>query len=258
MIPSIRTSKWTTAVLLALALTSCSEASDRPSPRGVDLEATSPGQRQQASSRTDPGENPFAFFSYSSDDQGVKGSDLGCIRTRLALSHLASGEVLSGTLELQNDCDSALAVLTAPVELRLKLDREKRFPFEAGGVNEVYDLAYIFRKDLGFGARETFLGDGGLNVSTLPEYAVVEPASTLALAISSGDPLEIEPGEYGLALFTIVVQAPGRKEKAGSIDFRESVRQLEASRERSRELRLPPGAERVPSMGYFEVMGRRP
>jgi hypothetical protein len=199
-------------------------------------------------------ENPFAA-SYTSEAAAAVSDDSHCVQTRLQLdSPVVRRSVLIGFLELKNVCTFPMALLTAPVELRLKLTPQTRFPFEAGGLSQAYALAYIYRKEFGFESHETFLGDGGLSVSTLPDYAVIAPDSILRVGLSSGEALDVEAGHYGLVLMTIAVKAPGRPEKVGTIEFSENVRKMESSRARSIELVLPKRAIRLSSRAFFEVV----
>jgi len=187
--------------------------------------------------------HPFAHFSGRSM-AGYGRPAAVCLQQQLRMPPQTAGGVIEGTLVLTNHCDLAVAVLTAPVELRQRLRGDQRFVFEAASTGQVYALAYIYRQEHGLDPH-SFLGDGGLWVSVLPDYAVVGPRETLELPVTSGIPIDWGPGEYGILFVTIVVPATGSPATSERIDFSESVAFLSFSRERTPQLRTPPGAVRI-------------
>jgi hypothetical protein len=174
---------------------------------------------------------------------------------KLRVASLYQREILRGDLSVTNRCEGAVAILTAPIEQHLRLTSDIRFTVE-DGIDRVYGIAYIFRTEVGLG-QDAFRGDGGLEVSYLPDYVVVEPGSTATIPITSGKPLDLPAGRYGLALFTIATPSAIASSQSGEIDFRNSVASLRGSRAAISGLILPTAAIRLAPVGFFEVRPRR-
>lgn len=77
---------------------------------------------------------------------------------------LRVGGSLSGELNAKNHCPCSVAVMTAPVELRVRLSRQVMFPVE-DGIGNVYSIAYFFKEEVGLG-KDAFRGDGGMAVAS--------------------------------------------------------------------------------------------
>ena len=195
--------------------------------------------------------HPFAYFHYTAPEQTSAIDIASCFSLALHVPSFRTGEALSGQLLAQNTCGQPVAVLTAPIEQRLRLVPETRFPVEAG-IDKVYAVAYFFRRDVGLG-RDAFRGDGGVTPSGLPDYVVVEESAAMAVPITSGVPVDLEPGAYGLAFFTIVAPAPSHTHKDGQIDLQNSVARFAGFSEGSGQVVLPPGSARLAPVAFFKV-----
>jgi len=204
-----------------------------------------------SSPAVEPNGNPFAHFAGLAY-VGYGREPKACIQSAFKLPPQTAGGVIEGTLVLTNHCDTTMAVLTAPVELRLRLRADQRFPFEASGISNVYAVAYLFKQEHGLDSG-SFLGDGGLRVSFLPDFATVGPKETLELPLTSGIPVDWGPGEYGVLFATRVVPAPGLSTTPATIDLSKSIAALSASREPTRQLRIPPGAMSIFARGSITL-----
>lgn len=249
--PSIhRTKALAVVVALGLSVVSCDRwiggRSGRPPGSPRDRNALSLASPQ----------SPFiapGFRTAKSDDLTV------CLSLLLRLYSIRSGQVLRGELEADNRCDTPLAVLTAPVETRVRTSPATHFPTEIG-INRLYAIAYIFRRDIGLGP-DAFRGDGGLQAVRAPEYSVIHPGMRTSIAVTSGLPLTIEAGNYGLALFTLVAPVESSPKAAVTeIDLRSSLEQFNYGHKLPLD-RLPTlaeGAVRLAPVAFFEVLTSPP
>jgi hypothetical protein len=146
-----------------------------------------------------------------------------------------------------------VALLIAPVEVRIKKTPADRFPFEGGGVDEVYAIAYIFPEEVGLDTKNTFLGDGGLTVYASPDFAIVGLQADAEIPFSGGRALVTTAGTFGIYFFTIARPWPASRPRPGSIDLTNSVERWTASHQTTRSLRLAPDAVRIGALTYFEV-----
>lgn len=148
-----------------------------------------------------------------------------CLTLRLEVAPLRMGAALSGRLEAANRCPWPVAILTAPVETRLRLSPTDRFPAETG-ILRPYAVAYVFREEIGLG-KDAFRGDGGVTLSRPPVFAVLGVGEDRSTPLSGQLPANLSPGTYGLALVTITAPIPGASSKAGRINFQESVERFQ-------------------------------
>lgn len=169
--------------------------------------------------------NPFIQTAAGSSS-GVSVSS--CLSMTLHVSMPRGGAALSGELTAKNRCPYSVAVMTAPVELRIRLSAQMRFPAESG-IGNAYAIAYLFADEVGLG-RDAFRGDGGVTVTAPPEFAVVGPNQDGGIPVRGKLPLELLPGKYGLALMTMVVPTAGASAKPGSIEIDNSVERFQRGR----------------------------
>lgn len=224
-------------------------ATERQLPRGHPEDAD---RRATLEARAEPGrENPFAHFRYTASDEPHATDLAACVALRLELVSATASEPLRGELKIENRCAESIAVLTAPVEYRARLTSETRFPAEEG-TDRVYAIAYVFDRQIGLG-KDAFRGDGGLTVRSLPDFVVVEAAARMAVPLSSGQPLKLAPGRYGLALFTVAVPAPGFPRKPGKLDLFQPVAQSQQTRPVGPPLVMRPTAVRLAPVAFFEI-----
>jgi hypothetical protein len=120
------------------------------------------------------------------------------------------------------------------------------------GINRVYAIAYLFGKDIGLDS-DAFRGDGGMDVTCPPDYAVLSPSERRDIAIG-GPPLNLRPGTYGLALATVIVPVPGTVSRLGGINLGDSIASFEAGRApHVTQLVLSKAAVRVAPAAFFVV-----
>jgi len=163
-------------------------------------------------------ESPF----FSSDAAIGTTEDLStCFSMRLQVPSISVGDVLAGGLVIVNSCGCALAVLTAPVERRERFRHETRFPVELGNRCS-YAIAYIFRQDVGL-PQNAFLGDGCVRDTGLPDYAVIGSGERRIIPLTSGEPLALEPGAYGISILTIVAPKTTTEPRDAEINLRMSA-----------------------------------
>lgn len=216
------------------------------SPHGSDDEGT---VVESAHLRESP--SPFdrsrCGSAVSAGDQELS----SCLSARLHIETPAPGRPLRGVLRIENSCTQPVAILTAPVETRLRLSSGVSFPAETG-IDQVYAIAYVFPKAVGL-EDDAFRGDGGLEVFAHPEYAVVKGQGKLSLPVTSGEALRLPPGSYGLALFTIAAWACHSSSRRTVIDFRDDVAHFTKAHGRHRQVLLSPTAIRVAPVAFFTM-----
>ncbi len=109
----------------------------------------------------------------------------GCFVWWFADLELSCRRGLTGRVILKNSCQSSIAFITDPWEVRLRVFPEQRFVFEWLS-RAPYSRLYVVRREVG---REgMYLGDGGLTVQGLPEYVVVGAGQELEI------PFQVDPG----------------------------------------------------------------
>jgi hypothetical protein len=214
-----------------------------------------PSQRGKMSSPQTPlstvSSNPFLAIG-GANCGPCQSKDLSsCLTARLYINTLVEGRQLQGVLAIQNQCKYSVAILTAPIETRLRLSASDRFPAEVG-IAQVYAVAYLFRREEGL-PQGAFVGDGGVSVSIAPDYAVVEGLSEVSIPVTSGHALGLVPGAYGLALSTVATWAQGRRPHDGVFDLRNNIAAFTATRPQVGTIELPAGAIRLAAVGFFRV-----
>jgi len=234
-------------LLLVVTAASC----NTPTMQQASPHKLSGRPRTLQSSNSPASSNPFAVFRYDSSVSVAEESPSSCLTLRLQIETSVPGKPLRGHLLIDNACKRRVAILTAPVEKRLRLSVGNRFPAEVG-IDQVYAIAYVFRKDVGL-ENDAFLGDGGFSVFTLPAYAVVDAIAKASIPLTSGVPLTLEPGSYGLALYTIAVWADGCPVRRSEIDLRNDIARFTAVHGRSRQIVLPPAAVRLAPVAFFRL-----
>jgi hypothetical protein len=202
----------------------------------------------QASASSSLPSNPFVGI----DKSAASSEDLaGCLSSRIRIPPVEVGAPLSGQLDIENGCRVAVAILTAPIERRNRLTHDSRFAVE-DGISRVYGIAYVFRKEVGL-PKKAFRGDGGVDSAIHPDFAVIPAGQRMSLPINGGTSIGLEPGNYGLALFTIAVPVHSDGPILGAIDLRNSVAELQKTRMRVPTFSLPAAAIRLGPATYFEV-----
>lgn len=195
------------------------------------------GRRGQDSSRSDV--NPFARTQYE-----ASGSDC------LALT-LNSSE--SGNLEkvrVENSCDYSMAILTAPLEIRVRLTGDEPLTNERM-LRSPYAILYVFPRGLGDRA---FQGDGaardgGLSVTRPPDYATVGPKTTIEMPIECR--LDLPRGEYSAVLFTYQAEQRQAEERVSGFSCSRTV--LEHNLHRCSKTRIALGADARELQGFATV-----
>lgn len=139
-----------------------------------------------------------------------------CVSLSLQIPTMTTGDLLQGELEVVNSCRSSVALLTAPVEIRERFTEESRFPAETG-IGQIYATAYLFQQKVGLG-KDAFRGDGGIEVTSPPEYAIIGAGDKRWIPLTSD--LKLTRGSYGLALFTIRTPTASIGPGASHIDLR--------------------------------------
>lgn len=161
--------------------------------------------------------NPFA----KPIDPSILDENGACVHAVLAFEDVAKNESLRGTFTVENRCALRLAVLTTPVELRIRKERGEFFHWE--GMAGPFARLYIYRRDIG---RPRLLGDAGARVLGLPTFVTVEARSSATYPIDGS--VGLPPGEYGAYLQTWAAPAGAVRVEKGQMTLTESLKRHNA------------------------------
>lgn len=205
----IRSFRLPTSALLGtilLALAACGSPED--SVRGGSTRAE--GSSEPQATGGDHYENPFTRSTF----EGPRGT---CVSVAL--------ESRSGRLSevrLANRCAYAVAVLTSPLEIRVRRTGNERF------VNErmswaAYAVVYVVAAELGEKAfhGDGVVRDGGLRVRRAPEYTSIGPNAAMTVPVRCE--IDLAPGRYVYSLSTFEAPLGGAPPGSGSFDCADSV-----------------------------------
>jgi len=228
------------AVLLVFYAVSCG-----PSHQGIDANATQ--------STIDSGDRGRPFEASASENTSLP-DIAGCLTSSLEASSIKRGEKLEARLVVKNECAADLAIVTSPVERRVRLHPSDKFPVETG-LGNGYAIAYMFAKNVGL-SNDAFIGDGGLPFNGLPEFAVVKAGGVKSIPVTDRETHVLPPGQYGLAILTIATDARGATSTQEMIDLADSIREVEQRRGPDaveQPFFLPVNAIRIGPATFFEV-----
>jgi hypothetical protein len=143
--------------------------------------------------------------------------------------------------------------LIDPVQVYYRRSKSEFFVPETI-VDPAYAVLYVFRRDLGIGP-DAFLGDGGLEVFGLPEYALIPARSVKELPFMDKEGVlrNLSPGEYGIVFATSVVWGAPRNGNNPQIDLGLSVNRFNQG-DKSRRKGSRQDGERVSSSPVFVHM----
>lgn len=217
----------------------------------AEPQASTPGEVQRNPSRAGGGEGANPFIQPVADvPSGI--SVPSCFSMTLHVPTLRVGGSLSGELNAKNHCPCSVAVMTAPVELRVRLSRQVMFPVE-DGIGNVYSIAYFFKEEVGLG-KDAFRGDGGMAVASPPAFAVVGPDQELRVPVTGKLPSEVAPGMYGLAVMTMAAPIPGARPKPGSVELDYSVERFQRGQAgHGSRMVLAEGVVRLAPVTFFSI-----
>lgn len=125
-------------------------------------------------------------------------------------------------VSIENRCDHAIAVLTAPLEVRVRRTGKEKFVHERMS-STVYALLYVVSARLG---KKAFRGDGvmrdgGLQVRREPAYVTIGARQRVKVPMRCT--LDLPPGRYTLTLLTYEAPQGDAPPGGGSFDCRSSV-----------------------------------
>jgi len=151
-------------------------STERPRPREISEDVTN--------------ENPFTRTSFEEASEP-------CIAIVLAREN--SSQSISA--RVTNKCDHAAAVLTAPMEVRVRRTGKEEFVYERMS-SAAYAIMYVVSADLTIDAfrGDGLIRDGGLPVRRPPAYATVPAKGTLNIPIRCG--IDAPAGRYRVQLAT--------------------------------------------------------
>jgi hypothetical protein len=185
--------------VVLLLMEACSSSPEQPS-GGRSSSGSRASPRQAAS--IEANENPFTrptFAEHKTD----------CV----SLSLQSQGDRIS-QVRLANRCDYPVAVLTAPLEFRLRRTGTEKLIYERMPW-AAYAILYALATNLGDQAfrGDGVIRDGGLRLDRGPGYTAIGPKTTATVPLRC--PADLPPGRYGFLLSTFEVplhDAPPRSD----------------------------------------------
>jgi hypothetical protein len=161
---------------------------------------------------------------------------------------------LQGTVRIKNNCGTAIAVLTEPLEIRTRAPGEEPFVNERT-LPAVYAILYVFAKEDGRNGLHR-AADGFQLVHGWPRYVAVDAEGGVDLTLDCDlSKHNLPPGEYGVFLQTLV--APLGASEAHEARVVRAVSVAEHNQRNPGEPRVykQPQAEWVDSSGRFVYIG---
>jgi hypothetical protein len=196
--------------VVLLVMAACSSSPEQPSGRSSSTphQGIPPGggSGSRVSSRqaapTEAGENPFTRRTFAEHKTE-------CV----SMSLQSQGDRIS-QVRLANRCNHPVAVLTAPLELRVRRTGKEKFIYERTSW-AAYAILYALATNLGDQAfrGDGVIRDGGLRLNRGPGYTAIGPKTTATVPLRC--PTDLPPGRYGFLLSTFEVllhDAPRRND----------------------------------------------
>jgi hypothetical protein len=118
------------------------------------------------------------------------------VSVALAVPDQEAGHPFVATISLQNRCDIGVAILTSPVETRVRLSDADRFINETR-TTAIYGILYVYATTTDR-ATAFWPMDGGLAITGEPEFTCLKGASRadLSARAPSGVLRQLPPGHY--------------------------------------------------------------
>jgi hypothetical protein len=178
----------------------------------------------------------------------------GCVSIELNLSDMGSDRVLDGAALVKNRCNSPVAILTAPIETRVRLRAAHRFPLEEMR-HAVYAKLYVF--SAAAGPRDMFIGDGGERVLGHPDFRLLPARSEQRIRVTGTNPqlASLPRGQYGALLITYGAPAKATAARTGAFRVECSVEEHNSRQRALRQVYLSRDASPIASLSAaFEVI----
>jgi hypothetical protein len=212
--------------------------------------AVAPQQREEQRAEA---ASPFATKTYAQGETASPSAVASCVTMRLQEAEVVSGE-MHGVIKVHNRCSRAIAVLTSPLEVRMRLRSDDHF-FAEVMASAVYAIAYIYDDAAGL-PRDAFRGDGGLNVFRTPKHHVVGAGSSGVIPMKgTADAFrQLASGTYGFALLTPVVFADSDDASRPPFEFAASVEKHNSGAAHGADpFRIPSASARLSAVGKVTV-----
>lgn len=138
----------------------------------------------------------------------------------------------ASTVSIQNRCGHGIAVLTSPLEVRIRRTGKEKFIHERMS-STAYALLYVVSARLG---KDAFRGDGvvrdgGLVVRREPAYVTIGARQRVKVPLRCT--VDVPPGRYTLTLLTYEAPQGDAPAGGGSFDCRTSVAAHNAGMEKA-------------------------
>lgn len=161
------------------------------------------------------------------------------------------GSMLSA-LRVENECNYAIAVLTSPIEVRVRLTGKEKFTNERMPWT-AYGLLYVVSAELGKGAfdGDGVIRDGGWRVNREPAYVTVPPKSEVVVPINCA--LDLTPGRYAVTFMTYEAPQGDAPPHSDAFDCAASVERYNAGVESARHVSLGGDVHEVQTTSTIEV-----
>lgn len=157
----------------------------------------------------------------------------------LAMNLEATGGSLPARVVISNKCDHAVAVLTSPLEVRIRRTGKEKFVNERMASGAVYAILYVVAE--GLDSNDVFRGDGiardgGLQVRRPPGYTTVAAKGTVSVPLICD--INVPAGRYYLPIMTYEASQDEALARNDPFDCKESVAHYNAGAQREIEVHL--------------------
>jgi hypothetical protein len=197
--------------------------------------------------------NPLAILKFGDREIPEDAQIDRCFHLAIAVEDHKAGDLFDFHIVIRNECTKGVAVLTAPVETYVRLNRDDFF-VEPTITIPVYAILYIFNAELGFN-QDAFLGEGGREVMRPPGYVTLPAHSLKKVEISNGSlPLNLPAGVYGARFVTLAAPTKQASKESGFIDLGENVDRYNSGTKEIRPFARHPQAREFAATTFFKVL----
>lgn len=173
---------------------------------------------------------PFSSYPVMRIDRAAS----SCLSINVEIVPATGDRGTKGILVANNKCDSSMALLVNPVETYYRTTKSEFF-VPTTIVDPAYAILYVFRSDLGIG-KDSFIGDGGLEVFSWPEVAIIPARSSREMPLIGAGRMfrGLIPGRYSAIFSTVAVPTPLRTGGVSVIDLGRDVKSFNSEKKSER------------------------
>jgi hypothetical protein len=205
-------------VVAAVVICSACDRAERP-PDSSDSAVTRPDVYAPGADTANRNPNPFTRTSFEDATEPC---------TTMTLIFAQASRQISATIE--NKCDRAVAVLTSPMELRVRHSGSEQFVHERMSWTAYAIMYVVFAELKGDAFRgDGVIRDGGLRVRRPPSYTTVPANATVSVPVRCN--IDAPAGRYAIAVMTYEAMQGDAHARSDRFNCEESVKQYNTGAE---------------------------